>query len=161
MCDYLIAPPVNAQTYNMRCALQQTLLYNSEDGSAEGCDVIALSLTDLTITKETVPRLRHLLQKTLRNAHQYVVPDPLAIDGSSRMLIAVWAGQVNEDDNSLLFRHIPAQLVKTLENGTSRYCSLHIAVRKEHIPPDIPHTEFDHHDCFPVPVAALCLCACR
>jgi len=113
----------------------QTLLYNSANGSAEGCDVIALSLTDLTITKETVPRLRHLLQKTLRNAHQYVV---------------------NEDDNSLLFRHIPAQLVKTLENGTSRYCSLHIAVRKEHIPPDVPHTEFDHHDCFPVPVQMAC-----
>merc|ERR1711968_23439 len=50
-----------------------TLLYNSEAGSAEGCDIIALNLTDLILTKKTVPPTRHLLKNVLRNADDYVL----------------------------------------------------------------------------------------
>ena len=116
-----------------------TLLYNSEAGSAEGCDIIALSLTDLMLTKDTVTKARHLLKNVLRKPTNYVV---------------------NEDDNSLLFRHIPAQLCSQRELS-SRYCSLHVAVAK-HLVSDVDNDLIvDHHDCFPVPVQLACKSARR
>ena len=105
------------------------LLYNSDQGSAERCDVIALLLTDMLIDDNTIKKLHHLLKKSMgEHADDFVF---------------------NEDDHALTLKHIPAILV-TAKGDKSRYCSMHIAVRRTLVPQSGPPSEVAR--AFPLPV---------
>ena len=115
-------------------AALEALLYGSVEASAEGADVIALSFTDLLVTEENVESLRRMLRKAMRGAEDYVF---------------------NEDDDGLVLRNIPAQLVRAAESG-QRFVSLSVAVHRRNVQDYDGDGELDHHDCFPVPVYLTC-----
>jgi hypothetical protein len=112
----------------------ETLLYGSNDASAEDADVIALAFTDLLVTKSNVHSLRQMLRKVMRRPDDYVY---------------------NEDDDGLVLRHIPAQLVRAADNG-QRYVSLSVAVHKRNVDDYDGDGTLDLHDSFPVPVYLTC-----
>lgn len=113
----------------------QRLLYGSESGSAEDADVIAIFLTDLLLSEESVDAHRHMLQRALRNPGDYVV---------------------NEEDRNLLLRHIPAQLVKSSGNG-GRYVSMSVAVHRRNVTVGLePGSGGEIFSVFPAPVMLTC-----
>uniref|UniRef100_A0A7S4WHN2 EF-hand domain-containing protein n=1 Tax=Alexandrium monilatum TaxID=311494 RepID=A0A7S4WHN2_9DINO len=117
-----------------RDALEQ-LLYGSEEASAEDADVVALFLTDLLISEDTAKGLRHMLRSTMKSR------------GANYLF--------NEDDEALLVRHIPAQLVKATEDA-ARYVSMSVAVHRRNVA-DFDHAgSADHFDCFPLPGFLTC-----
>ena len=115
-------------------AALEALLYGSVEASAEGADLIALSFTDLLVTEENVESLRRMLRKAMRGAEDYVF---------------------NEDDDGLVLRNIPAQLVRATDSG-QRFVSLSVAVHRRNVQDYDGDGELDHHDCFPVPVYLTC-----
>jgi hypothetical protein len=114
----------------------EKLLYGSKDASAEDADVIALSFTDLLVTRSNVDSLRQMLRKVMRRSDDYVY---------------------NEDDDGLVLRNIPAQLVRTAARDTGhRFVSLSVAVHKRNVGDYDGDGNLDLHDSFPVPVYLTC-----
>jgi len=118
----------------VRCL--ERLLYDSEKGTAEDADVIALFLTDLFIHPSSLADLRSLLRRTLGKdrAEEYVF---------------------NEDDPALLIRQIPAQLVKATEDGL-RHVSMHVAVKRKYVRDFDDDSAISHSDCFPEALSLTC-----
>ncbi|CAK9029254.1 Reverse transcriptase domain-containing protein [Durusdinium trenchii] len=114
----------------------ERLLYESERGSAEGADVIALFLVDLFVHPSSVVDLRSLLRKAM---------------GSGRAESYVF----NEDDPALLLRQIPAQLVKATDDGL-RHVSMHVAVKRQYVRDFDADSAISHSDCFPETLALTC-----
>ena len=110
----------------------QKLLYNSAQGSAKDCDVVALLLTDLMLddNKATTKRFRNLLKNALDTPEEYVI---------------------NEDDPACSMKNIPAQLV-TSKGGNPRYCSMHVAVHKRRMPENKTSCVTCTARVFPVPI---------
>jgi hypothetical protein len=92
-------------------AALEALLYGSPGASAEDADVVALSFTDLLVTEDNVEGLRRMLRRALRRAEEYVF---------------------NEDDDGLVLRNIPAQLVRATDAG-QRFASLSVAVHRRNV----------------------------
>lgn len=115
-----------------RDALQQ-VLYGNEKCSADDADVIALFLTDLLMSQDTVKDLRHMMRNAMKaRAADYIF---------------------NEDDKALLVRYIPAQLVKATEEA-ARYVSMSVAVHSRNA--SSTGNDSDHLACFPVPGFLTC-----
>eukprot|EP00658_Telonema_sp_P-2_P048573 TRINITY_DN36941_c0_g1_i1.p1 TRINITY_DN36941_c0_g1~~TRINITY_DN36941_c0_g1_i1.p1 ORF type:complete len:452 (-),score=108.66 TRINITY_DN36941_c0_g1_i1:381-1736(-) len=116
------------------CDALHHLLYNSESGSAADADVIALLLTDLTLEAEFMRKraseVRFLLKEAVSDRDNYVF---------------------NEDDESLLMQHIPAQLIQANE-GVARYNSMHVGVRRRNVHDRDADGVKNDEDVFPMPV---------
>ena len=111
-------------------ALQQLLF--SDTCSADGCDVIALYLTEAFMTQECMPSFQSLLKTCmLSHAKDYVF---------------------NEDDPDLLMKQIPAEMVHCSEAGMN-FVSMHVAIKRKHCNSS---GAMNFHDCFPCPPSASC-----
>ena len=115
-------------------AAMEALLYGSAEASAEDADVLALSFTDLLVTEGNAGMLRRLLKRALRKPEDYIF---------------------NEDDDGLVVRFIPVQLVRATDDG-HRYVSLSVAVHRRNVQDYDGDGSLDHHDCFRIPVYLTC-----
>jgi len=115
-------------------SIVQDLLYSSPTNSAEDADVIALYFTDLQVTKKTLNEMQSLLRRSLRDPENYFV---------------------NEDNDFLPLKHLPAILMSASEG----YMSLHVAVHKRNVIDtdlDARGDGMDQSDCFPTSPEIIC-----